>query len=130
MPAEAEFQYTILRVVPSIARGERINAGVVLFCQRHDFLRARVNVHPQRLAALTPHLDPADIGAHLDGLRAVADGDPSAGVLATLTPSQRFGWLTSPSSTVIQPSAVHTGLTADPEATLRRLFATLVGSDT
>ena len=33
--------------------------------------------------------------------------------------SDRFGWLTAPSSTVIQPSEVHTGLTDDPEAVLR-----------
>jgi hypothetical protein len=32
----------------------------------------------------------------------------------------------APSSTVIQPSEVHTGLTDDPGATLERLFATLV----
>jgi len=126
MPVESEFQYTILRVVPSVARGERINAGVVLFCQGHDFLRALVGVDSQRLAALTPRLDPGDIAAHLEGLRAVAEGVPTAGVLATLTASQRFGWLTSPSSTVIQPSPVHTGLTSDPAATLSRLFRTLV----
>ena len=39
---------------------------------------------------------------------------------------ERFHWLVSPSSTVIQPSEVHTGLTADPAATLDHLFRTLV----
>jgi hypothetical protein len=35
----------------------------------------------------------------------------------------------APSSTVIQPSAVHAGLTADPAATLEHLLRTLVGVD-
>jgi hypothetical protein len=32
----------------------------------------------------------------------------------------------APSSTVIQPSDVHTGLSEDPAATLRHLFGSLV----
>jgi hypothetical protein len=38
----------------------------------------------------------------------------------------RFRWLTAPRSTVVQPSAVHTGLTADPGAEADRLLALLV----
>jgi hypothetical protein len=40
--------------------------------------------------------------------------------------SERFHWLAAPSSTIIQPTAVHTGLSGDPEMTLDRLYATLV----
>jgi hypothetical protein len=40
--------------------------------------------------------------------------------------AERFHWLTAPVSTVVQPSPVHTGLTADPAAELERLFARLV----
>ena len=36
------FSYTILRLVPSVERGERINVGVVLFCRQLGFLGARV----------------------------------------------------------------------------------------
>ena len=46
--------------------------------------------------------------------------------MAALEPSERFDWLVAPSSTVIQPSPVHTGLCEDPAATLERLFAELV----
>ena len=53
-------------------------------------------------------------------------GDPAGGALAALEPSERFGWLVAPSSTIIQPSEVHTGMTGDPRATLDRLFAALV----
>jgi galactose mutarotase-like enzyme len=43
-----------------------------------------------------------------------------------MEPSERFHWLGAPSSTVIQPSEVHTGLCGDPQAELDHLFATLV----
>ena len=52
--------------------------------------------------------------------------DAGAGPIAALPPSERFGWLVAPSSTMIQPSAVHTGLSEDPEATLEQLFTELV----
>jgi hypothetical protein len=58
----------------------------------------------------------------------VVAGDPGAGPLAALPASERFGWVVAHSSTIIQPSPSHTGLTEDPAATLERLFATLVAA--
>ncbi|MBA2557320.1 MAG: DUF3037 domain-containing protein [Chloroflexi bacterium] len=49
-----------------------------------------------------------------------------AGPIARRSRSERFHWLVSPSSTMVQPSPVHTGLTIDPMATLDHLFLTLV----
>ena len=46
--------------------------------------------------------------------------------MALLSLPERFHWLVSPSSTIVQPSEVHTGMTSDPAATLDHLFATLV----
>jgi len=116
----------VLRVVPSAERGERLNVGVVLYCRRAGFLDLRTRLDATRLAALAPQLDPAPVRARLDALRRVVCGDPAGGALAALEPSERFGWIVAPSSTIIQPSAVHTGLTDDPHATLERLFETLV----
>ncbi len=120
------FTYAILRVVPSVERGEQLNVGVVLFCRQRGFLGARVGLDRDRLRALAPGLDLGAVAAHLAGLVRVAEGNPAAGAIASLPESERFGWLAAPSSTVIQPSAVHTGLSDDPEATLDALFARLV----
>jgi hypothetical protein len=46
--------------------------------------------------------------------------------MGRLTQTQRFHWLTAPRSTVIQVSAVHSGLCSDPETELQRLFGQLV----
>jgi hypothetical protein len=125
--AEAQpFAYAVLRVVPRVERGERLNVGVVLFCRRSDFLDLRTHLDLDRLAAFAPDLDPAPVRSRLEALRLVVCGDPAGGALAALEPSERFGWLVAPSSTIIQPSEVHTGMTADPRATLDRLFDALV----
>ncbi|MEA2125823.1 MAG: hypothetical protein QOI80_2605 [Solirubrobacteraceae bacterium] len=124
MSAEA-FQYALLQVVPRVERGERFNAGVVVFCRRNGFLAARVRLDEAKLAALDPEADAAELARHLDALVDVAAGTGDHAV-AALDQSERFHWLAAPSSTSVQPSPVHTGLTEDPAATLERLFATLV----
>ena len=62
----------------------------------------------------------------LCGDLAVAPQNPEAGPIGALPPRSRFRWLVSPRSTVIQPSAVHTGRTADPAACLEKLMDKLV----
>ena len=129
MPAaDVPFAYAILRVVPRVERGERMNVGVVVFCRQRDFLDLRAQVDEARLAALAPDLDVAAVRASVEAIRAVVCGEPAGGALAALPPSERFGWAVAPASTIIQPSQVHTGLTSDPPATLERLFAALVAT--
>ena len=124
--SRSPFSYLILRVVPSVERGERLNAGVVVFCRQRGFLGASVTLDAARLRALTPAVDPNVVVEHLDGLVAVVEGVRGAGAIAALDASERFGWLAAPCSTIVQPSEVHTGLTEDPAATLRELHARLV----
>lgn len=124
--AAEPFSYSLLQLVPSIERGERMNVGLVLFCRRRGFLRARVQLDADKLSALAPGVDADELERHLHQLADVAEGRGTHAV-ARLEPSERFHWLAAPASTVVQPSAVHTGLTDDPQATLDRLFATLVG---
>jgi hypothetical protein len=124
--AREEFQYAVLQVVPRVERDERFNAGVVVFCRRHRFLAARVGLDRARLAALAPDADAGELDGHLAMLARVAAGEQDAGAVARLEQSERFHWLAAPSSTVIQASPVHTGLTDDPARTLERLYAELV----
>lgn len=124
--ARSPFAYAIVRVVPRIERGERFNAGVVLYCRQRGFLGALVGLDEARLTALDPQLSAMEVRSHLQAVIKVADGDPAGGPMAALPASERFGWLVAPSSTVIQPSSVHAGLCIDPARTLEALFAELV----
>lgn len=132
MPARGSspFQYAVIRVVPRVERGECFNAGVVLFCRPRRFLAARAALAADRLAALAPDLPPAAVQPYLDTLVRIAAGDPDAGPIARLRQAERFHWLVAPSSTIIQPSPVHTGLCDDPAAMLDHLFDSLVSLPT
>jgi len=121
------FSYAVVRVVPHVERGEGFNAGVVLFCRQLDFLAARVALDERRLVALAPDVSPDTVRPQLEAIVRVAAGDSDGGPMAALPPSERFGWLVAPASTIIQPSPVHTGLCENPQATLADLFAELVG---
>ncbi|HET9615020.1 MAG TPA: DUF3037 domain-containing protein [Candidatus Limnocylindrales bacterium] len=120
------FQYAVVRVVPRVERGESLNAGVILLCRPKRFLAARTSLDPARLAALAPSVDRATIEAHLALVERIAAGDRSAGPIAALTIGERFHFLVAPSSTVIQPSDVHTGVCDDPAEELDHLFERLV----
>ena len=126
-PPRSQFQYAIVRVVPRVERGESLNAGVILLCRPRRFLGARVALDEARLAALAPDVDPSTIRAHLDAIARIAAGDAAAGPIARLGIGERFHWLVAPSSTVIQPSEVHTGMCEDPVAELDHLFEQMVG---
>jgi Protein of unknown function (DUF3037) len=120
------FEYAIVRVVPRVERGEMFNAGIVLHSRPRRFLAARVELDRAVLRSLAPGCDPAEVLDHLESVPRIAAGDPAAGPIARLSRPERFHWLVSPSSTMVQPSDVHTGLTDDPAATLDHLFETLV----
>jgi hypothetical protein len=124
--AEFTYDYAIVRVVPRIDRGEQMNAGVILSCADSEYLDARVELDATMLTALDPDVDVAAVRAHLGLIPIVCRGGPEAGTIGALPARQRFRWLVSPRSTIIQTSPIHSGRTADPPACLDHLFAKLV----
>lgn len=127
MPADSPFSYAVYRLVPRLDRGERINVGVVVFCRPLQYLEARTSLDEARARALWPELDLVPVRAQLAAIERIAAGDERGGPIARLETTARFHWLVSPSSTIIQPSEVHTGICGDPAAELGKLLAELVG---
>ncbi len=123
MPEPNVFDYAIVRLVPYVDRGEFINAGVIVFCATQGFLASKVELDRKRLRALAPDADVDHIKAMLDLIPAICEGE---GPIGHLSPSERFHWLTSPRSTVVQVSEVHCGLSDDLPQTLEHLMDTLV----
>jgi hypothetical protein len=120
------FQYAVLRAVPRVDRGEFVNVGVILYCQAMDYLRAAVTVDDVRLRALADDVD-------VDAVRTAAESvvracrEPVGSARENAGLATRFGMLTAPRSTVVQPSPVHAGITHNPEQTLADLMGRLVG---
>lgn len=126
MTPAAPFQYAVIRIVPHQARGEFINAGVILYCADPRFLQARISFDPKRLRALDPEAEIAQAEKHLAAIPKICAGGMDAGELGKLSAAERFRWLTAPRNTLIQTSPVHTGLTENPEKTLQHLLESLV----
>ena len=123
------FQYAVLRAVPRVERGEFVNVGVILYCQGLDFLQASVVVDDVRLRALAEDID-------LDAVHTAAQAvvqacrHPVGSARENAGLATRFGMLTAPRSTVVQPSPVHAGVTDDPEEMLAVLLTKLVAPPT
>jgi hypothetical protein len=120
------FDYAAIRVVPRVERQEFINAGVVVFCLEKRYLAARTHLDEKRLKALWPEIDVELVREHLEAIPRICAGDPEAGPIARLSHRERFHWLTSPRSTIIQPSSVHTGLCENTGDLLERLASQLL----
>jgi hypothetical protein len=121
----SSYDYAWVRVVPRVELEEFINAGVLLFCMERRFLGARVRVDDARLRALWPEVDVELVRKHLEAIPKICSGDPQGGPIARLPVRERFHWLVAPRSTLIQVSAVHSGICDDPEKELEQLFGRL-----
>jgi Protein of unknown function (DUF3037) len=128
VPVPSSFDYAVVRVVPRVEREEFINAGVIVFCLERRYLEARVVVDEARLKALWPAVDVGVVRKHLEAIPKIAAGDASAGPIARLSQRERFHWLVSPRSTIIQVSPVHSGICDEPENTVEKLAERLLGT--
>ncbi|MGH2497804.1 MAG: DUF3037 domain-containing protein [Ktedonobacteraceae bacterium] len=126
MPARNSYDYALVRLVPHVERGECINAGVILFCRTQRFLGALIHLDERRALALAPRIDFEFVSQHLNRIPLICAGGEQAGSIGRLSQPERFHWLVSPRSTIIQTSPVHSGLCSDPAATLEKLFKKMV----
>ena len=120
------YQYVVLRCVPRVEREEFLNVGVVLYCQGADFLEAAYRVDEARLHAFAPQVNVEDVDQALETICQVCRGVTGGGLPTLGGLGRRFGWLSAPRSTVVQPGPVHGGLTEDPAAGLAELVRRLV----
>ena len=99
---------------------------MVLFCLELDFLEVRIELDRARVQALFPGADLALIEDHLNAVRTIATGGEGSGPIGKLSIRERFHWLVAPRSTVLQVSAVHTGLCESPERAIEQLMTSMV----
>ena len=126
MSADYTDDYAVIRVVPRVERGEQVNVGVILSCQKLGFLGARIALDEARLLALAPDVDLELVRRHLAAIPAICEGRVGAGPIAALAPRARFHWLTARRSSIIQTSPVHTGRCETPGLMLEALMRKMV----
>src|SRR6185369_10351769 len=120
------FDYATIRLVPRVEREEFFNTGVILSCPEHKFLEARLYLDEAKLKAFAPAVDPGSIRQYLEIIPKICSCSENGVLIGKLTQRERFYWLTAQRSTIIQSSAVHTGLTANAAKMLEHLFKKMV----
>ena len=104
------YEYAVIRIVPKIEREEFINVGLIMFCKRPKFIKARYHVDEKNLHVFDK----------------ICSGAKDGGPIASLDIPERFRWLTAIRSASIQTSRPHPGFSNDLEQTFERLFQELV----
>jgi hypothetical protein len=123
------YDYAVIRVVPRVEREEFINAGIILSCPEKEFLDAVIKLDEKKIKAFDPKHDIEITRSHLSAIKEICMGGSGAGNIGNLSQRERFHLLTSPKSTIIQTSAVHSGYCKDPAKELKHLLETMVGTN-
>jgi len=120
------YDFAVLRVVPHVYIGAFTPVGVIVHARTTEFLGMRVLTDPKELSIRAKGVDVELLVRYLESCDAICKGDENAGPIALAPPSERFHWLTSPRSDVIQCGPVHEGVSNDPAAALDALFTGMV----
>lgn len=120
------FEYAVIRIVPRVEREEFLNAGVILYCAKQQFLQTLFEVNHERLMAFCGKLDLPEVEENLKAMERICAGGEGAGPIGKLDTASRFRWLTATRSTIVQSSRVHPGFCKDPGEALVRLYGQLV----
>ena len=126
MHALRTYDYSVVRVVPRVERGEFLNAGIILSCDIERILLASIELDEQLLLAIDSQVDLDAVRSVLQSIPAICAGGAAAGDIGRLSARERFHWLVAPRSTIVQTSPVHTGQCAEPAAALEHLMQAMV----
>src|ERR1700730_8983655 len=116
------YDYAIVRVVPRVDRGEFVNAGIILSCDIERVLQASIELDEAALLALDAGVDLDLVRSTLATIPAICAGGADAGAIGKLSARERFHWLVSPRSTIVQTSPVHTGQCSDIRGAIEHLM--------
>ena len=126
MPDLRTYDYAIVRVVPRVERGEFVNAGVILSCDVEGVLQARIELDETAVLALHAGVDLDLVRTSLATIPVICEGGAAAGPIGKLSPRERFHWLVSPRSTIVQTSPVHTGQCGELGGALEHLVEKMI----
>lgn len=120
------YEYAVIRIVPRVERAEFINAGVILYCHRTNFLGMKYHIDSERIKGLNPYIDIQKITELMTAFEKICYGKSDSGEIGKLIPAERFRWLSAKRSTIIQVSEVHPGFCKDPQEEIEKLIKEMV----
>ena len=127
MTDKAAYSYTLLRYVHDVLTGEFVNVGVVLFVPSKGLVRYKMRGTIGRLKGVFPDIDRraflSSMTAVRKGLQLVGKSEKEAGLLKSEGDAVAIARrAVPPDDSSLQWSPSGTGLTANPDEALDRLF--------
>lgn len=118
------YEYSLLRYVPDIERGEFVNVGLIMMCKRYRWIQTEIRINRQRIVNLFPHSDLDCLERQIKAFDGSEIPDPSLPV------EERYRWMVAAKSAIIQCSPSHPGIILLPDeasvpevkASLKNLF--------
>ncbi len=120
------YEYSVIRFVPKVERGEFINIGLIMMCKHKRWIKCQYKISKKKYLAFETDMDIDSLSRYLDFMVNLANGDSSLDQLSMLPVEERFRWLTAVKSCCIQTSDVHPGYSVDLDKTFNDLFVELV----
>ena len=84
------YEYAVIRIVPKIEREEFINVGLIMFCKRPKFIKARYHVNEEKLRLFTSDIDKESLCTNLHVFDKICSGAKDGGPIASLDIPERF----------------------------------------
>lgn len=103
------YEYSLLRYVPDIERGEFVNVGLIMMSKRYKWIRSEVKIDRKRISEFLPG---ADIECLERQLRAFEGSDIP---FPDLPVEERYRWMVAAKSAIIQCSPSHPGILLLPD---------------
>lgn len=120
------YEYAVIRVVPRVEREEFINVGIIMYCKREKYLKARYYINEEKLRLFSSELELDTLCDNLKAFDKICMASKEGGPIAALDITERYRWLTAVRSTSIQTSKSNKGFSDDLEKTFEKLFNELV----
>lgn len=103
------YEYSILRYVPDIERGEFVNVGLIMMCKRYRWIHTRIILNRERISGFFPEADIRCLERQIKAFEGSDIPDPSLPV------EERYRWMVATKSAIIQCSPSHPGILCCPD---------------
>ena len=120
------YEYAVIRVVPKVEREEFLNVGIILYCSKQGFLKAKIQVNEERFKTFSCTIEMSELQEYLSTWERICKGGKEGGTIGIMPIASRFRWLTATRSTIVQTSKTHPGFCDNASETLECLFQELV----
>lgn len=111
------YEYSVLRYVPDVERGEFVNVGLMMMCKRFRWLKTRIHIDEARLKALYRECDLERLKCQL---RVFEGGDVPSRELPV---EERYRWMAAVKSAIIQCTPSHPGVAAMEEIRQQQIYS-------